>query len=290
MEKWSHTKIDTFIRCPEMYRWRYIIKIKPKQKARPLALGACIASSLSAFRDKGTFDAASEAFMQTWVKEGRVLASTKEEDPLRSVERALEILDKYIKEYPDEPNQIIKPEINFDEEIAPDIFFRGRIDGVIRDRNGVGIIEDKTASRLGDYFFVEKGNSYQLKWYLFIANKLGLFELSDKNLPRGVLNAIYIHPKEYRFRREPVLKMKKEVEDAGKDLLAWIRHIRCSVDQANFPKADYNICSQYGGCDYLPLRRASGEILRRTLEANYVKSDPEMPEPNLDADQQTIFN
>jgi len=276
MEKWSHTKIDTFIRCPEMFRKRYIERIKPKIKAKPLALGSCIAAGLSAFRKVGTFEAASEAYMRTWVAEGRILSATKEEDPIRSIERTLEILEAYTVLYQDEPKQIIQPEINFDEEIAPDIWFRGRIDGVIQDRNGVGIIEDKTASRLGDYWFTEKGNSYQIKWYMFIANKLGLFDLSDRNLPRATLNAIYIHAKEMRFRREPVLKMKQEIKAAGDDLLAWINHIQLCVKNNSFPHADYSTCAQYGGCDFLPLRRASGEMLERLIDASYIRSESEV--------------
>ncbi|MBU1173030.1 MAG: hypothetical protein KKD44_26000 [Proteobacteria bacterium] len=111
-----------------------------------------------------------------------------------------------------------------------------------------------------------------MKWYMFIAEKLGLFDLSKNKLPRGVLNAIYIHKDTMRFRREPVLKMKKDIEEAGKDLLAWINHINITSAQNSFPKADYSICSQYGGCDYLPLRRASGKMLDSLIDANYVKS------------------
>ena len=231
-----------------------------------------MAEALSGFREKGTFEAASEAFMQNWVKEGKVLPISKEDDPMRSVERALEILNEYTKRYPDEPEQIIRPEISFEEEVAPGVIFRGRIDGVINDGTSIGIIEDKTASRLGDYFFVEKGNSYQMKWYLFIASKLGLFDLTKNKMPRGIINAIYIHKKEFRFRREPVLKMQKDIEAAGQDLLDWIHHIKLATTQNSFPKADYSTCSQYGGCDYLPLRRASGKILDRVIDANYVTS------------------
>jgi len=272
MEKWSHSKINTFIRCPWMYRWQYIIKIKPKIKSKPLVLGGCMAEALAGFRDVGTFEAASDAFMKNWVEEGKVLPISKEDDPMRSVERALEILDAYVKNYPDEPAQIIQPEISFEEEIEPGTIFRGRIDGVINDGGSIGIIEDKTASRLGDYFFVEKGNSYQMKWYLFIASKLGLFDLTKNKMPRGIINAIYIHKKEFRFRREPVLKMQKDIEAAGQDLLDWIHHIKLATTQNSFPKADYSTCSQYGGCDYLPLRRASGKILDRVIDANYVTS------------------
>ena len=272
MEKWSHSKINTFIRCPEMFRWQYIVGIRPKIKSKPLVLGGCVASFLSEFRAEGTFEAGAEAFMQNWVDEDKGLPISKADDPMRSVERGLEILKAYTEFYPDEPAQIIRPEISFEEEVAPGIIFRGRIDGVIDDGTSIGIIEDKTASRLGDFFFVEKGNSYQVKWYMFIAEKLGLFDLSKNKLPRGVLNAIYIHKETLRFRREPILKMKKDIEEAGKDLLAWIAHINMAVSQNSFPKADYSMCAQYGGCDYLPLRRASGKNLERLIDANYAKS------------------
>jgi hypothetical protein len=274
MEKFSHSKIDMFIHCPWKYKLRHIDHIKSKTKSKALALGSCIASALRGFRSENTLDAAMNAFMETWKAEGSILALSKEDDPMRSVPRGLEIVEAYVKEYPDEPEHIIQPEINFEEEIAPGIIFRGRIDGVISTSNGIGIIEDKTASRLGDYFFVEKGNSYQFKWYLYIADLLGLFDLY-KTSPRGIINAIYIHPEKFRFQREPALKMKRDVQEAGKDLLAWIYHIQKCTENNSFPKADYDICSKYGGCEYALLRRASGEIFDRTLEANYVISQTE---------------
>lgn len=189
---------------------------------------------------------------------------------MRSVERGLEILQEYINNYPDDPDRFIRPEIRFKEEIMDEIFYEGRIDGVFRNEDGLlAVDEDKTASRLGDYYFNELRHSYQVLWYLWIAKKLGLFEIYGEQNPICLMNAIYINSKQFRFERQIAIKTKREVDASFVDLCHWIRMIQMSIENNLWPRANSNICLMYGGCDYLPLRNVSEKNYQRIVEASY---------------------
>ena len=285
-EYYSYSKIRDFAFCPKLYKWRYVEGYRPLKKAKALALGSCMAAGVAAFRKNGNIEHSVideqnpentkltpiDAFLETWKSQGQSLEFSKDEDPLRSVERGLEILEAYMNEYPEEPELVVKPEIWFEEEIAPDIFFRGRVDGIMRDENDVFLIEDKTVSWLGPQWFRAQKDSYQILWYMFICKKLGLFELfREKERPRCLVNAIYINPTRFRFEREMTMKSNKIIDDSLNKMLEWIEMIRFATNNDVFPKADGDKCQAYGGCEYLPLKNAHGEMLQRLLMGGFTK-------------------
>ena len=274
MENYSHSRIACYMMCPEKYRLRYIDHVVPTKKAKPLALGSCMAEGLASFREEGDQEAAQEVFMKTWVDGDRVLEVSKEDDPLRSVERGLEILNEYMLTYPDDPKEFIHPEVRFDEEIMDGVRFRGRIDGIIAIGDDVALVEDKTASRLGPFYFKQLGDSYQIKWYMAIAKKLGLFDLSKKKVPRCLMNVSYIHPTTFRFERQITPKTGALLDESLERLKDWIRQIQFATREMLFPKGDSETCLKYGGCEYLPLRDASPSIKASLLKNEYMIEEP----------------
>ena len=269
MEYYSHSRIAAYMMCPEKYKKRYIERIVPKKKAKPLALGSCMAEALATYREKDDHERARESFMKTWVRDGRVLDVSKEDDPLRSVERGLEILNEYMKTYPEDPEEFVHPEVRFEEEIMDGVMFRGRIDGVINFEGDIAIDEDKTASRLGPFYFKQLGDSFQVKWYMAIAKRLGLFELSKRKVPRCLMNVSYIHPTTFRFERQVAPKTNALLNESLERLKSWIRQIQLATEHGLFPKADSEICLKYGGCEYLPLRDASPSITASLMKHEY---------------------
>lgn len=298
MNTFSHTKVDAYIRCPAKFEKRYIQRIVPKKKAKPLALGSCMAAGLAAFRNhekvkKGMIDAlkhphnhpkrieeiqdftpidlAQEAFIKTWVTGGKVLSLDREEDPQRCVPRAVEILTEYCKIYEDDPEIFIQPEITFKEEIAPNIFYEGIIDGVVKLESGqIAIDEDKTASRLGDFYFKELRRSYQVLWYMAIANRLNLFKIFGPQKPMCLMNVLYIHKANFRFERQLAIKTVREIDESEKDLLKWIKQIQWAIEANHFPRGNSNTCLMFGGCEYLPLKDASDEIRETLIKSMYI--------------------
>ena len=277
MRTFSWSKINSYAVCPQLYRHRYLERLKPIKKAPALALGNCIAQSLNAYRKDGSQDDAFKAFTSTWKKDGEVLMLKKDDDPRRSVERGLEILSAYIKHYPDEAASIIKPEVSFNLEIMPDVFFNGRIDAVIRLADGsLGIIEDKTTSRLGPVFFTKLKGSSQILWYMWISAKLGLFDIDGKqSMPKCMLNAIYIHDKTLRFERDITIKTTRTLDLAYKNMLQWIKQIEWAEKTDTFPmnNIDNEACVKYGGCDYLPLKFTPDNLRERIIQNEFTVSE-----------------
>jgi len=279
MEHFSYSKISAFIECPKKFYWRYVEHLRPKRKSPALALGSCMAYGLAEYRRTGSQDGARKAFVERWEEEGRILEKTKDADPLRSVARGLEILSEYMQSYPDDPTNFVRPEVTFEDEVAPGIIFQGRLDGVVRlDDGTMAVNEDKTASRWGDSYFRKLHHSYQVLWYLWIAKKLGLFDLGKKSSPKCVVRVIYIHRQSYKFPSDLVIKSSRQVEDAFKEMLQWIKLIQRCVADNHFPKGDAEICLKYGGCDYLPLRGASQRLKDSLIEHEYERKEEDEEE------------
>ena len=277
----SWSKINSYAFCPMLYKHRYIDKLAPKKKASALSLGYCMSCGVQKFRQTGKKDAAYKAFVDAWETDGKVLPSRRKDDPQRSVERGLEILNAYVDEYPEEPDSIVQPEVSFSIEVAPGILFNGRIDAVVRLQNrNLAIIEDKTTSRLGNTFFTKLKGSSQILWYLWVANKMGLFEIDGtKQTPKCLLNAIYIHPTTLRFERDITIKSTSTLELAKDNMLQWIKQIFLAEERDLFPinNVDNSQCTAYGGCDYLPLKFAPKNLRDRIIENEFKINDRSMP-------------
>ena len=269
MSQYSYSKVSSYMSCPLKYKYQNINKLRPKKKAKPLALGSCMAAGIASFREGNTQDKVLNTFMKTWKDEGSVLDISKIDDPLRSVERGLEILTQYMLEYPDEPADVVMPEVRFDEEIMPGIRWRGRLDGIMKVGNEIALIEDKTASRWGDTYFKPLQNSYQVMSYLYIAKSKGLFDTYGKQRPKLLANIIYIHATDFRWPRRYVDKFNQDVDGAWAEILKWIQQIEHAREINHFPAADYDICDKYGGCEFLPLRFANEDTKDKIIKAEF---------------------
>jgi len=229
-----------------------------------------MAAGVAEFRKTFDFDKAAEAFVERWVEDNRVLEESKALDPLRSVERGLEILHAYTETYPDE--HIVEPEVKFLIKPTPWLEFIGIIDAVIKDGSTYSIIEDKTSSRpLTEYYFSSFRNSYQILWYMWAAKEMGLFSLNKDNIPRCVINAIYIHPEKLDFRRELISKMPQTLDIAKGYLVEWAYIIELAHENKHFPHADSDVCRKWGGCEYLPLKGVGEEMQERHIRNMYVE-------------------
>lgn len=271
MRNFSWTRICTYADCPMKYKLRYLEKLEPLRKSPALALGYCMSCGLQEFRQKGSKDAAIRGFTDAWEKDGRILLVKKDEDPRRSVERGLEILTKYIETYVGEPKVTVEPEIEFNVNIMPDINFIGRLDAIVAlDDGSYAVLEDKTTSRLGDSYFVRLRNSSQILWYLWVANKMGLFDIKNKS-PKCLINAIYIHHKTLRFERDITIKANRVLDLAHENMCNWIRQIIQAEEMDLFPMndVDNSQCTKYGGCEFISLKYLSGSLRDRIVKNEF---------------------
>jgi len=275
MNKYSYSKLSDYMSCPRKFKYRWIDGLKPKTKSKPLALGGYMADAVAVFREGKSRTEVMDAFMQAWEKGGKVLDLDREDDPRRSVPRALEILANYMDEHPDEPEHVLMPEVRFEEKVEYDdikFLWRGRIDGVMKLDGDVTIVEDKTASVWGKTSFNDLQDSYQVMSYLKIAKDRGLFE----KIPKVMLNVIYIHAKNYHGSgdsRRIVRKFNRDIDNAWKEICSWIKQIELMRELDHFPCADSKICNMYGGCEYLSLKYASDSQKQILAQSEFTKGD-----------------
>ena len=273
MRNFSWSRINSYASCPRKYKHRYLNHLVPIKKSSALSLGYCMSCGLQKYRQTGEKDAAFASFIDAWKSDGQILLMKKSEDPRRSVERGLEILGNYTEEFPAEADSVVKPEVSFEVEAAPGINFIGRIDAIIRMADkSLAIIEDKTTSRLGATYFLRMKGSSQVLWYMWVANKLGLFEIEGKKqMPKCLINAIYIHKETRRFERDIAMKSSKVLELAHQNMLSWINRILVAEKDDCFPMNDIDnsICTAYGGCEYLPLKYIEGSLRDRIVKNEF---------------------
>ena len=277
----SFSRVQDYINCPQKYKWRNVIRISPANKSKALSMGFCMSKGLEGYRTGGTFTAASTAFCNAWVEDGenlKMVFDPEDEKDFRTVTRGLEILADYAKQYPDDPEQTVEPEVVFnDVEIGQigdtTILLRGRIDGVMK-VGGLCINEDKTASRLGPTYIPTLADSLQIKIYLWVADHLGLFRVGGKtSMPRCIMNAIKIHPTEFKYFRDITLKSRSTLEDARENMLNWIRSIIISNETDNYPKANSDpeiTCNRFGNCDFKGICFSSGSVRETLLKNEFI--------------------
>lgn len=232
-----------------------------------------MSQGLEHFRNTGDVVSSAEVLIKACSEDDSELVGSKIDDPKRSIERLVEIFSGYCAEYPNEPKTVIQPETPFEIFIdsAERIIFRGVIDVVIEMADGSpAIIEDKTTSRLGETFFRYHKDSPQVLWYLRTADQLGLFTKPKSSIPKAIINAIYIHPTQFRFERDIAIKPRRILDESYHDMLDWISEI-LSAEELNFYPRNFCFCHEYGGCDYLLLRDLDPQstLYARVLEANY---------------------
>ena len=277
----SPSRIQDYASCPMKYYWKHVRRLSTKTKAKGLSMGYCMSKGLEAYRAQGSFDVAAESFMNAWEEDGRVLRMEMDvSDPkdFRTTKRGLEILNEYVRENPDDPEQTVEPEVSFDGvEVGKvgdtTILLRGRIDGVMN-IGGLCINEDKTAAALGPTYIPTLSESLQIKIYLWVADTLGLFRIGGKtSMPRCVMNVVKIHPHEYKHFRDITLKSRNTLEDARINVLKWAQQILWAEEHKVFPKNDPNndiACNRYGGCEFKGICFSHGSVKDEMIKNEFI--------------------
>jgi len=282
LSRFSYSKVSSYITCPRKFYLHYCLGLSPKRKSKALAVGAAMAIALSEYRKTGDPDDGIKGIISAWKSsEADCLDFSREIDPKRSVERLCDIFLNYCDHYPDEMKMMLQPEVTFQLPIkvyGKDIIFDGRIDGCILDGGSPSLIEDKTTSLLGDSFFREKGISFQILWYLYVAREMGFFSIKGKSsTPKCIINGIRIFepPKKQTatpsFQREVTIKTNKTLDEGKESLIQWIETIYRSSEWGIWPSNNER-CMDYGGCEFYPLKGIDEDsnMWNRIIAENFI--------------------
>lgn len=144
--KVSHSKIKLARRCLKAYRYKYIDKIRPNLKSRPLMIGTLVHSCLESHFKNGSYTPE----IRKWKSE-EYDKMFKEEQALNSdiIPMVKTLMRGYIKRWTETGLSMIWVEKEFNTEIAPGVFLNGKIDGLAKcDKGLTWLVEHKTCKKM----------------------------------------------------------------------------------------------------------------------------------------------
>lgn len=273
---------SAFVACPRQGFYQHILNLRREEPSIHLHFGKCVAAGLETgrkafWRDgRSATEAVSDAFM-------RVVTEWGDFDPPESVrnssagrtktlDAALDAVGSYFERYP-LASDVIRPfmingepavEMSFALPFGPlhpethePLLYAGRFDMIGRYNNAIVIIDEKTTTRLGEYWKSSWPLRGQLTGYVWGCRSFGV------NASGCIVRGIGILRGDITFEEAITARPDWHVE-------AWLRQLRRDVSmwlamwhdmKAQYRDAPHlgwdqafdQACSAYGGCGYVEL-------------------------------------
>lgn len=293
-------KIDNFAltmhqTCPAKYDLRIRKQWASRFKSGALGFGGAFHAGLAAWYKTHDITAALQAIEAAWVP-GPV-------DDYRTLEKCLRTMTEYIRAYPSESfdvvgygtdNPMVEVSFTLDTgmylsctECGPDagawkpgedkcqncgtllepIEYGGIFDTLVESNGVVWILEHKTTSQLGDYYFDQFKPNNQVTGYVWAAEKL-----TGRRVAGAIINAIGVYKVgQTRLKREPTSRSRPLIDE-------WLNNVRvtCEEIQQHERTGQWPMrtmaCTLYGKCEFHSVHSLSTIVERdKLLEQNFVR-------------------
>lgn len=279
----SQSEINCAQTCWAMYNHRYNKRVYMRKRPSYFIAGEAVHLFLQRYYETQDKEVAKHGALEVYKEVDTSSMGPKEIQELENDKhRLLGAMGAYPDTYPIDFEKYPKMMLEVDclkekgIEIAPDIFFCGKIDGLWKDANGAWwVAEHKYLSQDSESWRDAMSISHQTLGYMHLAKKVvGEF-------PKGVLYNVILKTKirQRLSKNESALAFRKRVENeyrvnAGnyfhrhpiipdpQDLEDWLREMRFTTrsvlamkarsDQAVWPKSTSSCQGMFGRpCDYL---------------------------------------
>lgn len=132
----SQSKIKTWRRCRRAYHYKYIEKLEPRRKARPLVFGSIVHEMIEA--NAGSIDWMTVG--EKYRKEVKKLFSAERDDYLQIIEDAEMLMEEYFEYYKNDKMKFVAikgkmAEHEFEVQIAKGVNLKGKIDAVMQSKD-----------------------------------------------------------------------------------------------------------------------------------------------------------
>lgn len=269
--------LSRFLRCRREY-YNYARLKRESADPRPgLMFGRVIHTGLEVWRKTGSADAAATATSTAYAKESIPL------DNYRTEQLALDVVEKYIETYPQEPFKTITSpsgELAIEKGFAlpichiadTDVIWTGRIDEIIEYPDGSIAIKDiKTASRGGETYWQAFELSLAQLGYCWAVNQLFGFPPTSY-----LIDCIFVGEprKDFSCRIEP---MRRRFPVGFSQLDRWSRMVIYWLGQLIQDTTfmyNYAACTdrKYGSCEYMKVCTVS-DVSQPTMLASNLFND-----------------
>lgn len=175
----TFSAMNAFRNCPCKYRYRYLDRLRPIQRADSLAFGSVIHGGLELWYKNAAspdrFTKLLDYIDQAFPKRGC------DENERANWQRARAMLVGYVARYPEEEFEILAVEHEFSCEIRnPDtdatsraFSLAGKVDGIVLRRDGKYLLEHKTASHVDAQYLDKLWTDTQIHLYSLALRGLG---------------------------------------------------------------------------------------------------------------------
>ena len=252
----DYTELSSFIRCKRKWYYRFWLDLVPFTSPTALEFGIAMHEALDALY-KNDFNL--DAMLARWEE----VKDTFKPDMKRNQESGERILRDYYDEYKVQVGliDVLHNEVSFVMPIE-DIVMKGRIDRIISWAGSTYVMDHKTTTMLGKYYFEQ----YFPHWQIMIYTLAGKQYFDDCS--GAYIDALFVG-KASRFERRPLMLTDYELEAAIPELLEHVhtweaaqKRLLADTKSANticprsaIPEA----CAVYSGCEYKELCRLNSD-------------------------------
>lgn len=284
--------------CPAKYDLRINQKWTSRRKSSALSFGSALHEGLAAWYKSGGNLATALLSIQTkWVDQGPT-------DDYRTLEKCLRVMMEYSKEYPTEnftvlgfpDNPLVEnhftldtgyylplcPECKHLHPMTEPIIYRncslctaplerleygGIFDGVVEFSGRFFILEHKSTSMLGSYYFDQFKPNNQVTGYIWAARKL-----SGQPVGGALINAIGVYKVgATKFARQITTRSDVEISEWLQNVWYEAAEIQMNMNNMYWPQRT-QACTMYGKCEYHSVHVLNHPKEReRLLEQDFVQ-------------------
>lgn len=286
--------ISNFMACPAKYKLRMVDGWESRRKSGALNFGAALHLGLAEWYRSGSSAAAVKAIVDGWPTVTPI-------DDYRTREKCVQTMCEYIKTYPDEGFTIIGKEAGsplienaftldtgmflpcpcgqdksdrFDPDCSycfdhkESLEYGGILDAGVEFSGSVYILEHKSTSQLGPYYFDQFRPNNQITGYTWA---LGL--LSGMRVGGAIVNAIGV------YKSQPTKFQRQITNRSNDDIKAWLLNLwHVCVQIKTCERTGYwpmytTSCMQYGKCEFHSVHVLGNAIeQQRRLENDFQTS------------------
>lgn len=291
-------RVDNFIltqfqTCPAKFELRAIEHWTSRRKTGALGFGAALHEGLAEWYKTGSQEGALMQIHRLWPDNMPI-------DDWRTKEKCMKVMAEYIRTYPSENFSIVgMPDhpmiectftldtgmhlscfacgpgyeegstcLKCDHPLEP-IEYGGIFDGLIEFSGSVYILEHKTTSMLGGYYFNQFKPNNQVTGYVWAA---GL--MSGQRVGGAMINAIGLYKSSpTKFERQLTSRSQNEIDE-------WLGNVRATCELIQHCKRTGHwpmhtaACTLYGKCEYHDVHVLGTENERRKrLETDYIREE-----------------
>ena len=178
----TYSALNTFRNCPRKYKHRYIDGLRPHEKSTALSFGSVVHEAIELWYRLPPDE------QRVW----QVLATIDAAYPAREHDAAQKsqwhfaraMILGYVRRYPAEDFEIVEVEKTFTHEIRnPDsgrpsqtFVMAGKVDGIVKRRDGLYLLEHKTAATIDANYLDKLWTDTQIALYTHYLREIG-FEI-----------------------------------------------------------------------------------------------------------------